>query len=102
MLDLFDLAETMARRTDPVTSHLGAASIVESLGDVQTWVLGLLRQHPGTTSSELAQACGVGDIRKINRRLPELERLGKVRRGEMRKCNITGRMAQPWYPVELA
>jgi hypothetical protein len=64
---------------------------------LSTWVLGIVRDHPGLTANELAQFVGVGDVRKINRRLPELLEMGKVRRGEPRKCSVSGKQCHVWF-----
>lgn len=87
----------IARATDPETSRLAADEITRSgARDAQAAeVLRRLREHPGSTSMELA---GLGlDRYAIARRLPELERLGLVRRGDARTCQ-TGRLALTWWP----
>jgi len=89
----------LRRTTDPDTSADAARHITGRLGDIQRWVLNIVKEWPGCTASELADAKGVGDIRQINRRLPELEALGRVRRGEARDCQITGRKAATWFPT---
>ena len=91
-------AKALRRNTDPETSHEAARHVVRHLGEVQRWVLDIVKQWPGCTASELADAKGIGDIRQINRRLPELEEQGRVRRGEARECAITGRKAATWFP----
>ena len=99
-MNLYDLAERpLARPTDPATSHAAATEIAPKLSDIRAWALSLLREHPGMTAVELCEAAGIGDVRKVNRRLPELERDGLVRRGEARVCRVTGKRAQPWFPV---
>jgi hypothetical protein len=101
-LDLFD-AQPKARRTDPITSHL-AAEHAEQTGTIsrqQTIVAELVCRHPGNTSAELAwseDAKGL-DRYAIARRLPELERLGLVRKGEPRICSESGRLAVTWEPI---
>jgi predicted transcriptional regulator len=90
-------AKRRARATDPETSKLAAAHVTGHLGDIQRWALEIVKAYPGSTASELADVKGIGDPRQINRRLPELEELGRVRRGEARECQITGRKAATWY-----
>jgi predicted transcriptional regulator len=101
---LFDLGHPdvppLARNTDPVESHLAARDIKPKLAAIHRWVLDLVRQHPGLTAAELAQAVGVGDVRKINRRLPELELMGLVRRLAQRACSVSGKLARPWAAEE--
>jgi predicted transcriptional regulator len=93
-----DIAK-LRRNTDPETSHEAAEHIVKHLGDIQRWVLEIVKQYPGSTASELADAKGIGDPRHINRRLSELEEIGRVRRGEARECQITGRKAATWWAL---
>ena len=87
----------LRRNTDPETSADAARHVATRLGDIQRWVLNIVKEWPGCTASELADAKGIGDIRQINRRLPELEALGRVRRGEARDCQMTGRKAATWW-----
>jgi hypothetical protein len=101
-LSLFDAADK-ARRTDPVTSHLAAAEAERNgtIGHQQEIVAALVRKHFGNTSAELAwsdDAKGL-DRYAIARRLPELERLGLVRKGEPRICSESGRLAVTWEPI---
>jgi len=91
-------AKPLSRSTDPETSHDAAWHVVKRLGEIQRWVLKIVEEWPGSTASELADAKGIGDPRQINRRLPELEEQGRVRRGEARECQITGRKAATWFP----
>lgn len=87
------------RTTDPETSKEAGRHMVSSgrlkkaQGDALRWV----REHPGRTATELAHAVGVFDPRVLNRRLPELERLGLVKRGEPRPCRVTSRRAAVWW-----
>lgn len=46
---LFD--RPLARKSDPQTSHRAAADIVPKLGDLHTWVLGIVRDQPGLTAN---------------------------------------------------
>src|SRR5262245_36086994 len=97
---LFDLGDDptrrLSRRGGPATSAEAAAQIAGRLPDVQAWVLGLVRRTPGRTAQELGREHRVGDIRQINRRLPELEEMGLVLRGPARRCAVTGRQAHAW------
>ena len=88
------------RRTDPATSREAAAHMVETgkLGEAQQRVLALVRRSPGLTALMLAEVAGEWDPRVINRRLPELERLGLIRRGEPKRQG-TGRRAVTWWAV---
>ena len=87
---------TLARATDPATSHEAARHAEGRLGLYQWEALQSCRAHPGMTATEMARARGWDDPRVINRRLGELERLGMVRAGEPRSCAVTGRRAMTW------
>jgi hypothetical protein len=95
-----DSARKLARRHDPATSKAGAVDAALSLAKLQRDALEIVKRHPGMTSTEMADAEGMFDPRKINRRLGELETLGLVDRCEPRPCKITGRLAATWKPAE--
>lgn len=90
----------IARWHDPETSHDAAQAITASgRRDAQAQaVLGAVLAYPGSTSAELAQLRGL-DRYVCARRLPELERLGRVRKGVALKCTLTGRSAVTWWPT---
>jgi DNA-binding MarR family transcriptional regulator len=74
------------RNTDPETSReAGVHMLAGGQKAMQAKALQAVRDHPGATATELAEAAGIGDPRKLNRRLPELERAGLVERGETRR-----------------
>lgn len=54
---------------------------------------------PGLTSLELAKASKQCRF-MLARRLPEAEAINLVYRGPSRTCDISGRKAATWYPVE--
>ena len=88
-----------SRSTDPATSHLAAAEI-EASGQraAQQWAtLAAVRAHHGCTSHELAEAAGL-DRYMLARRLGEVEARGLIRRGEPRRCAVSGRAALTWWP----
>lgn len=95
-------AKSIARREDPPSAHEGARAIASVLNKQQGWVLEQVRLHPGRTSLELAQRIGVGDPRRLNRRLPELERKGILCRERGAPCMVTGLRSFRWYPKEGA
>jgi DNA-binding MarR family transcriptional regulator len=63
-------------------------------------VLAIVASRPGHTATELARKMGVMDPRTPNRRLPELERAGLVRRGPRRLCRVTNTKAATWWPTK--
>lgn len=98
--DLFPVPRH-SRRSDPRSSHEAGERMRASgaLGDQKAQAAAAVRAWPGRTSQELAEAAGL-DRYMLARRLPECEdRAGGVRRGEMRRCSITGRLAMTWWPT---
>lgn len=87
------------RDSDPHTSHEAAARVARELGERQRATLEAVRAHPGLTRGELAAADGLHDPHTHARRLTELDRLGKVRRGDRRVCRVTGFGAATWWPA---
>lgn len=94
-----DMERRLARRSDPVSSHLAAKRMVESgaLSDQQRIARDLVVKYPNRTSDELAEL-GQLDRYQLARRLPEVEEAGYIERGAVRKSNKTGRPACTWHP----
>lgn len=90
----FNGYSTIARRTDPPTSHAGAAHIAPSLGAIQQMVLHAVEQCPNSTASELDLDHGWRS--NANKRIPELHRLGMIEPSGTRACKVTGAMARTW------
>jgi hypothetical protein len=93
-----DIARKLARRTDPVTSHIAAQRMADSgaLSDQQRIARDLVFDHPNCTSDELAEH-GLLDRYQLARRLPEVESAGHIERGAVRKSRKTGRPACTWH-----
>ena len=89
---------TLARRTDPETSRQAADEIAGAVAALQWWAVVCVRMSPGKTQRELGAIYCPDDLRKIGRRLGEAAKKGLLRRGPVRKCSITGRNAETWYP----
>lgn len=87
-----------ARATDPTTSHLAAAEHTASgkRGHQQAQAVAAVRAFPGRTSFELALATDL-DRYMLARRLPECETGRAVKRGEPKRCSVTGKLAMTWY-----
>lgn len=92
---------SLARRTDPASSHLAAAEVVRSgvRGEQQRGVLTAVWRWDGRTSAELARLAGM-DRYAAARRLPELENRGLLRKGPIRPCAVTRRPSVTWFLVE--
>lgn len=97
-------AHTRARTTDPITSQQ-AAERCETLGLRYQQVLWLVETYPNRTAKELSSLWINSGLRvdagvaldTPHRRLPELERMGLVKRSDTyRKCHRTGRNAYTW------
>ena len=90
----------LARASDPTTSKEAAWFIVERLGELQSHAVLVVTKYPGRTLRELAELdprCGK-DTRLVGRRLNEVEKMGLVVRGPVRKCGVSGRPAATWFP----
>ena len=87
----------LSRREDPATSHLATHQIAAegTLGRMMKQALEALRDSPGSTASELDPR-GVGSI--IAKRLNDLRKAQLATIGDPRRCRVTGRMAQTWWP----
>lgn len=92
-------AKALARRADPESSQESAEEILRRLGQRQRHALECVRKKPGLTQLELGREFPSSDPRAVGRRLNELEREGLLVRGEARKCSVSGKRAQTWWPV---
>lgn len=98
-------AQHRARREDPRSSHEAAEEVTAS-GRAENEcaiVLAALREHPHTTSKELAEYSGL-DYHLVARRLPELrDKKFLVEHGPDRICTARGssttRPVLTWIPV---
>jgi len=92
--------ETLARRSDPTTSHEAARRLRGSplLSRLQRSALDLVRLYPGSTANQLARLAGSDDSRTIPRRLRELERAGYAIDAGTMKDDETGRQCLRWWP----
>lgn len=100
-IDLFD--HPRAHANDPITSYMAAAR-AESSGQIRTDArvcLEAVQRFPGSTSRELASASGL-DRHAVARRLPELERAERIRKGPKRKCRIAGTLAVTWEIIRCS
>ena len=67
-----------ARRTDPESSHIAAANAAQFAGTHAQRILAALDVISTGTAHEIAEAAGLTVV-QVDRRLCELERVGKVR-----------------------
>jgi len=88
----------VSRSTDPQTSHEAEDHINKS-GSRSKQVakfLNAVREHEGATSGELAEAVGL-TMYEASKRLADLENAGKIRKGEPRVWEGSGRKQSTWW-----
>lgn len=80
------------RRTDPVTSHVAAASVQRKVKPQVLKLLDLIRQYPDRTAGELAAASmGELDFHTVCRRVSALERADLIEIDNVgRECRVRG------------
>lgn len=86
----------LSRSEDPDTSKTAAVAISPYLKGERERAWNLLLNNQNSTASELAALAQDRDVRKVGRRLSELERLGFVIRNGVKNCRITGRECTMW------
>ena len=94
-----EAVQASARRTDPATS-LEAARKLERVGKAHTQRMNCVRavrEHPGKTAYEIARILGCDGIIP-GKRLPEARKLGFVKNGTPRVCEVRGSKAMTWWP----
>ena len=111
MNDLFDfdrIKDAAAHRDDPETSHIAARRHRASgaMSENQQRVFNALTVHGPCTACELfdrmtPESKEVCDRTEVSRRLPELERSGKIQRLDARICTVAGTRQTVWDVVGL-
>ena len=91
--------KSLFRSTDPSSSATAAEQLTRSgkADQLRSQVLASVRVNPGLTSRELSVSNEDVSHENFHKRLPELERQGKVHRSEPRACRVTGRKATTWH-----
>ena len=100
-LDLFSQVATeprLARLGDPENSKAAADHVARSGigGRMCRLALHLIKANPGRTAKELEQIKSLEDG-QVRKRLTTLERQRLIRRGDSRRCSISGRSAATWW-----
>jgi hypothetical protein len=100
-MNQLSLFNPIARRNDPLSSHLAAREVIHdgTRNKQASIILDLVRRYPGKTSLELSQVCDL-DRYQIACRLSDLEHAGEVEKGRIRICEVAGRMAVTWKARE--
>lgn len=90
----------LARRTDPATSHLAAASVAGAQQQSEcAAILDALRTSflPLTYKEVFSRMKGrIPEAVEVQRRLDDLRKAGLVVSGPQRRCRESGHMAQVW------
>lgn len=102
---LFDAGEpvkTLARSSHPETSRIAAERMIDSgrLAGDSADALEMVRENPGLTAYELQSLDRSGRPDRIRRRLGGLANSGLLRRGEARRCRVSGSRCVTWWVVE--
>jgi len=87
--------ETLARRSDPVSSHLAGLDAHSFREHHYREIVRLVSEHPNHTAKELAQYSDL-EHQQISRRMKELEKRGQIRRVLMRTCRVGGKLSTTW------
>ncbi len=96
---------SMARTTDPETSHMAAethrrtgALFTNRAACLRALINATERGMGGLTAPEVARDTGLAR-HEPSRRLPELRRDGLVVNGGRRRCTVLGTMMLTWEPA---
>ena len=95
MTELFDWADSqsIARQSDPDTSHIAAANVESKLSGLRAmFVEGVRRCGGSATAKEAANAMSRNPevVESIRKRAKECVTMGVVTCGESRKCKVSG------------
>ena len=84
-----------ARQSDPATSHAAAARVAEFAGTHAEIILQCLTRHGPQTVDQIAARTRLFS-QQINKRLPELDRQGRVEPTGLARASASGRMERVW------
>ena len=89
-----------SRSADPYSSHDAEQHINKSgvRARQQDMTAREVQRYPGLTALELSKECGLCRY-MLGKRLTECVTDKTVVVGTIRKCSISGRLAQTWYPA---
>jgi predicted ArsR family transcriptional regulator len=85
------------RRNDPDSSCIAAARAERFAGTHCERIMAVLGAKE-MTAGEIGAACGLTVV-QVDRRMHELEKLGKVKRYKTRFCTTTGATMMTWRAV---
>jgi len=103
-LTLFDDGPQLARQADPVTSQVAAAEAKPSIHKAKEVFLLALADLGGIRTAreigERAKQMGLhSEVETVRKRAAELERLKFIQVAEIRRCSVTGKLAEGWVVV---
>lgn len=96
-------ARQMSRHSDPETSkeaairHVGQSALNRERCVDAVYAL-YRKEDGGPTAAEVADWCKDFDAFEANRRLPDAEKQGQVKKGAARKCRVKGTKCCSWEP----
>lgn len=86
----------LARKTDPVTSHMAAARVSDFAPTHAGRILRALSYHGHCTADQIAAHINMPS-QAVNKRLPELQRMGLAAPvKDLLRPSDSGRMARVW------
>jgi predicted ArsR family transcriptional regulator len=91
----YEAQPTLARRTDPATSHIAAALTVEFAGNHADKIIAALKRHGDMTVDEIAKMAGLNS-QQVNKRLPELETTKRAFTTGKTRMSASGRPERIW------
>lgn len=88
----------VARASDPLTSHIAAASAIGLQARHQWLILEALREHGPAGKDAIAERCGLDGVQTC-RRLSELARMGAIAWTGETVRSKSGRAEREWAAV---
>lgn len=87
--------EPLARNTDPVTSHMAAAEAKELAARHHRLILSCLEAHGPSGKDRIGTLTSITG-HAVGKRLPELERMGKIVLTGRNVLSASGRQEREW------
>lgn len=94
-LTFFDDPRTLARRSDPSTSHAAAARVQVFSGSHRAQVLEALKRYGPLTVDQIATRTKL-QSQQVNKRTAELQRLGQAAPTGEERLSASGRLERVW------
>lgn len=88
----------LARRCDPITSHMAAEMVREFAGGQCAEILELLKRRGPLSPEQIAAHMGI-DAYSVRKRLADLEHAGKAKPNGMTCLTVSGRRQRIWADV---